>query len=246
MSADRPSADPPTDAPAPERDPLTEEADRAHERALRELEGDARLADRMEELQGDKPGDPFFYDVWRKRTAKGMGTGTPDVPAERPRGGTARLPTLDAPAAVEAPLLDVAHDPAAVPAPPAVAPVSQPESRSRRGAALGARNVAIAVAAVALIVLAVFVGTTPSGPSLSINPGSAVTPVEPPPTATPRARPTGSAPAVAGPSVPVPTVRDPIPSTEPAPRVSSSAGPRRSPGPSSSEPRTLGGSAPVF
>ena len=70
--------------PKAARDALSEQADAAHEKALRKLQGDVRLADKFETLQHTperKLTDPFFYSVLKQPTLKGLNDAESGAPA---------------------------------------------------------------------------------------------------------------------------------------------------------------------
>lgn len=81
--------DDPPEPGSTSRDLLVEQADAAHERAVRKLQDDVRLADRFEELeQGSR--DMLFYRINRRPTAKGIRPTQPgigNVVALRPEEG---------------------------------------------------------------------------------------------------------------------------------------------------------------
>jgi hypothetical protein len=107
--------DDPPEPGSTSRDLLVEQADAAHERAVRKLQDDVRLADRFEELeQGSR--DMLFYRINRRPTAKGIrptqpglgnvvtlrpedqASGTPS-PAEQPKDDTRKI--VEAPSPTE-------------------------------------------------------------------------------------------------------------------------------------------------
>ncbi len=70
--------DDPPEPGSTSRDLLVEQADAAHERAVRKLQDDVRLADRFEELeQGSR--DMLFYRINRRPTAKGIRPTQPGI-----------------------------------------------------------------------------------------------------------------------------------------------------------------------
>ena len=79
------------DPPEPAaRDPLVEQADAAHEAAVRKLQGDVRLADRFEELDHGSR-DVMFYRIHPRATGNGAQTTLPGL------GGGAEPPAPKAP-----------------------------------------------------------------------------------------------------------------------------------------------------
>lgn len=93
--------DDPPEPGSTSRDLLVEQADAAHERAVRKLQDDVRLADRFEELeQGSR--DMLFYRINRRPTAKGIRPTQPgigNVVALRPEDDRAAPPPAEQPSA---------------------------------------------------------------------------------------------------------------------------------------------------
>lgn len=80
----------PDDRPMAKRDPISEESERAHEEALRVIQRDPVLANKMEKHIETGGKDPFFYELHRKRTAPGLGK--PAAPERDEREPTAKAP----------------------------------------------------------------------------------------------------------------------------------------------------------
>lgn len=132
--------DQPEPGSAPEaRDRLLEQADAAHDQAVRRLQDDVRLADRFQELEAEDPSkDPLFYRLRKNPTLKGVKSTAPGVgpvvehPVSKPQ------PTID-PVSPE-PRAAVARRGGTqrmVPAEPVAVPVEQTNQRSRAGLIVG-------------------------------------------------------------------------------------------------------------